>query len=234
MDFLIFTRAATDALVDWTKKHSFTATSVIHSAVVKATFELAAPECKDWNQSVTLWRDQRRFASVPESARGTTYAVDCPLTTSLVPIQRSTSFIELADQFTRAYRSDFDDAKHLQSNRYYSGLVMAFFMRGGGGPAPIRPKTPPLSSLGVLEEYFRHTLATPDQQGSLQVDDVLIQSENPTRQIPMWLYTWNGQLRLRTSSNEAYAEPRQALTLLQQIVEEVELGTSLDLTTESE
>lgn len=226
---VIFSRASTAELVVACKSHGYTVTAAVHTAVLMSTF-FFTPH-KQRHAVTTILRNLRDGA--PKQLSSDKYAATPAVSAQLIAVpppdlKGLSAFETTGGAVKRAYGSDFCGRETWV--RCLEEMVAIFGMLLSMPPDPdALPSTPFVSSAGILQKYLAPDFVAADQSRRITVKDVHLHIGNNVRELGIYVYTWNDQLRLNCCYNEAYHNEDVVDKFLAYTIEALEHGLEISL-----
>lgn len=222
---------STTALVSACRERGITVTSAVHAALADTYFALnSTAETQPSNYACVMSVNMRDHLHPPYNSPQ--HAVQTYVTGVTPSVDRDSSFEEKARYLKSYYKSwyseEFARAMRL-TTKYHADAMLNRPAPVAGAPAPKPPSSVTLSSLGVVEKYLhrKHT----EGSESVTVTDFQFGVSMMTRQILLYVCTFDGRLRLSANYNDAYHDKEEILQFLNliRLDLEKELSISMDL-----
>jgi 15-O-acetyltransferase Tri3 len=220
-----FTATSTSAIIQACKSRQISVTAAVHTALAEVYFEYTGPEDTESDYTTATSVNMRKYLPSPYNSSSHPFQ---PYVTSITPtVSRHSSFAErtaaLMADYTDWYNEDFRKCLRLIYQYHADALSMP--------PAPGSPPRPPpsglsLSSLGLVEKLLRADFAD-----NLRLDRIHFGVSMLTRQILLYVWTFNNQLTLSVNYNDAYYDQATIYDVLRRMVKALEQGLGLTLET---
>lgn len=224
-------QSSTTALVNACRERGITVTSAVHAALADTYFALnATVETPPSNYACVMSVNMRDRLQPPYN--GPQHAVQTYVTGVTPSVDRESSFEEKAKQLKSYYKSwyseEFARAMRL-TTKYHSDAMLSRPAPVVGAPAPKPPSSVTLSSLGVVGKYLEQQHMARSE--SVTVTDFQFGVSMMTRQILLYVWTFDARLRLSANYNDAYHDKEEILEFLNliRLDLEKELSVSMDL-----
>ncbi len=228
---VVLSHAGTAALVGACKARGISVTSAVYAALAETVFELSpdAPERYAAVMSVNM----RGRLVLPYG--GKDHAVQTYVTGITPSVAREDPFEARCRQLTAFYRGWYSE-RFLRAMRltyqYHSDALFKPKQRAEGAPPPKPPSNVLLSSLGVVENFFADEYAEDTRGASIvRVKNFRFGVSMMTRQMILYVWTFDGKTNLSVNYNDAYHDGEEAILFLDFLrnVMEKELGVVLPL-----
>ncbi|KAK0713562.1 hypothetical protein B0T26DRAFT_782641 [Lasiosphaeria miniovina] len=227
---LTLSRTSTEALAAACKARAVSVTAAAHAALAETAFRLS-PAPKPERYAAVMSVNMR--PRLQPAFRGAEHAVQTYVTGVTPSVGRDATFGERAAHLTAFYKEGwyserFVRAMRLATQYHFEAMAAA----RGAAPQGVKPKPPSnvlLSSLGVVDKYLAPRHAGGDR--AVRVTGFRFGVSMLTRQMLLYVWTFDGRLQLSVNYNEAYHGRAEAEAFLQTMktVLETELGVGLDL-----
>lgn len=228
---ITLSRSSTTTLMNACRERGITVTSAVHAALADTYFALnATAEPPPSNYACVMAVNMRDRLRPPYN--GPQHAVQTYVTGVTPSVDRESSFEEKARHLTSYYKSwyseEFTQAMRL-TTKYHSDAMLNRPPPVPGAPAPKPPSSVTLSSLGVVEKYLQQQHVGGSE--SVTVTDFQFGVAMMTREILLYVWTFDGRLRLSANYNDAYHDKEEILDFLNfiRLDLEKELPVSMDL-----
>ncbi|KEY70386.1 hypothetical protein S7711_09360 [Stachybotrys chartarum IBT 7711] len=232
---ITLTKDETEMLVSACKCHGFSVSAAVYAALGTVIFNQVTTESHDPISDFATIMAVSMRPHLPAPYNSSAHACAAYVSSITPRMHRGNSFAKSAatvsSHFKNWHSKDFQEALR----EIYKRGSEALLSPKPKVPPPPSPPRPPsgvtLSSLGVINNFLKGCYKSPlDQDGAeISVSSFRFGVSMLTRQILLYVWTFNGQLQLSVNYNEAYYESstiRGFLTSITGVLER-ELGTSL-------
>ncbi|KAL9074940.1 MAG: hypothetical protein Q9157_004189 [Trypethelium eluteriae] len=259
---LVLDPTSTTALVTSCKTHKISVTAATHSALAQTVFALADNEKREPAQAekhdYTCATSINLRPKLPPPYNTRAHAVQTYLRGVACRVKRDSSFVDAATALTRHYKEAYRDDRALQCIRAAYKLnndaTPAQQKRGEDmldtaeapthGPRPSPPvvsSSPPppppsgitISSLGVVDHYLTGEYGGREGGAAVRVQEYHFGIEMMTRQMVLYVGTFQGRLQLEISYNAGYYDADVPLDILSRVHRELERGLGVQLMSDS-
>ncbi|KAI2621283.1 hypothetical protein GGR54DRAFT_96454 [Hypoxylon sp. NC1633] len=224
---ITLSKASTAAFILACKARGFTVTSAVYAALATTYFALS-PDESTQKYAAVMPVNMRRYMAPPYNGRD--HAVQVYVTGRTPTVDRGSSFDEKTQQFSAYcrdwYTDDFKRAHRVATKRHFEALSRR--PEVAGAPPPNPPSGVTLSSLGVIEDYLPRRYG----DGAVNLTDFHFGVSMLTRQMLMYVWTFDGKLSLSVSYNDAYHDATSANGFLDFIRKTLEKEVGVALETE--
>lgn len=219
-----FNETTTASLIAACKQRSISVTSAVYAALANAVFALS-PDASLEKYAAVMSINMRTYMPAPYN--GKDHAVQVYVMGRSPTVERGSSFAEMTAQFMDYnkgwYNDEFRSAYRMATRHHYETLS-----RRPKGAAPLNPPSSvTLSSLGIIEKNM------PSQYGggAVKLTDFHFGVSMMTRQMLLYVWTFENKLSLSVNYNDAYHDVSSIKSFLEYIrqILKNEIGVSLEL-----
>ncbi|KAL5333397.1 hypothetical protein BJX70DRAFT_68514 [Aspergillus crustosus] len=227
---LRFSAASTSRIVAACKQHQISVTSAVHAALAEVYFAYGgAADESDYTTATSV--NMRNYLPASFDTNPAAHPFQ-PYVTSITPtVRRASSFADRTVALTKDYTNWYNDEFRKCLRLIYQYHAEALTTRPAPG-AP--PRAPPsglsVSSLGRVEKL----LETEFGGGIVKLKDFHFGVSMLTRQILLYVWTFEGGLTLSLNYNDAYYQQETVRDVLRRMREALETGLGLELELETE
>lgn len=208
-----FSLEETSTVTDACNAKSITLEAAVQASCAAATYSSAATADQDKPYTSTIRLNLRPHMSAPYN--GPAYAAALCTGGYMEQVPASQSWIENAEQFTRAYARGVTE-DFLQSRRAYAQACLAAMKMTPPPPQPVLSAID-ISSVGNAEELVRAEYVDSTGRAALSVDGVTVGVETLTRQVYCFMSIFRSQLQLRLVYNEAFYDTAQIVNIVEEV-----------------
>ncbi|KAI6091241.1 hypothetical protein F4821DRAFT_198822 [Hypoxylon rubiginosum] len=221
-----FNRATSGALIAACKARGITVTSAFYAALASAVLAMSIDEAPE-KYTAVMAANMRDYVQPPYNSKD--HAVQAYVIGRAPTVNHSCTFAEKTAQFA-AYVRDWCDDEFLRAYRVTTRTHYDAMTKRPAPPAGAPPPKPPsgvtLSSLGVIEKL----LPKEYEGGEVTMTDFHFGVSMLTRQMLLYVWTFDGKMSFSINYNEAYHDAPSAEALLEYIRQVLakELGVTLE------
>ncbi|PSR81492.1 hypothetical protein BD289DRAFT_439025 [Coniella lustricola] len=235
---LTLCRSGTSAFTKACRDCAITITSAVHAALADIFFSVT-PAAKQYACVMSV--NMRNRLQAPYNLNSFQNAVQTYVTGVTPSVGRESSFLEKARQLKEYYQHGWYSDEFARAMRLTTKYHADAMVNGPPPPAAGEAASPPthrkppssvtLSSLGVVDRYIQQHHYNENSSESVTVTNFDFGVSMMTRQILLYVWTFDGHLRLSANYNDAYHDAKEILELLNLIRKDLEkeLAIVLDL-----
>ncbi|KAI1775064.1 hypothetical protein F4818DRAFT_417684 [Hypoxylon cercidicola] len=224
--FIKFNRETTSALIAACKARGISVTSAFYAALANAALALSRDETPE-KYTAVMAVNMRNYVKPPYNSKD--HAVQVYIIGRSPTVEHSCTFDEKTAQFA-AYSKDWYNDEFLRAYRVSTRHHYDAMAKRPAPPAGVPPPKPPsgvtLSSLGVIEKM----LPSEYEGGAVKVTDFHFGVSMMTRQMLLYVWTFDGKMSFSINYNEAYHDTKAVKWLLEFIRQVLakEVGVTLE------
>ncbi|KAI1746393.1 hypothetical protein F4680DRAFT_19849 [Xylaria scruposa] len=228
---IMLDKDSTSSLVRACKERNISVTAAVHAALADTVFKAALSDEKQTvpeKYAAVMSVNMRGYLPAPYNSSD--YAVGVFVTGVTPTVYRDDSFLQKATKLRAYYRDWYSDqfmqALRITTEKHFDTMFGSHHQKDGPPPKP--PSNVTLSSLGIIEKQMARSYSDATQ---VKVTGFRFGVSVMTRQMLLYVWTFDERLTFSVNYNDAYYSPEVAHGLLESVKSVLEKEMAIQLLT---